>query len=97
MNINSLIEKTEQLRLCPVCSQPFLSKVEGNEYIVWCGYGPCKSPNSNNGFGGRTLLEAWDKAHDEIIYPDNEVMCENCGSAFHHAEECIYSFGANPQ
>ena len=32
--------------------------------------------------------------------PDNtkpQAMCDNCGGSSHHADECPYSLGANPQ
>jgi len=28
---------------------------------------------------------------------DNSCMCDNCGGASHHTDECPYSFGANHQ
>lgn len=31
---------------------------------------------------------------DEVV---DQPMCDNCGGANHHTEECPYSFGANPQ
>lgn len=60
--------------ICPSCNKPLSTKAVGskttlgpNGWIAWCGYGPCKSPNSNNEFWGETQEEAIKKALDEII------------------------------
>lgn len=48
---------------CPACKQ-FLSVIHGEDdmsYVIWCGYGPCKSDVANNGAAGITHLEAYKK------------------------------------
>lgn len=35
--------------------------------------------------------------NDIINVSSDDYMCENCGSKVHHANECPYSLGANPQ
>lgn len=75
-----------------MCGQPFLNQVSSEGFEVWCGYGPCISPNSNNGFSGKTLNEAFEKAHDEIIYPDDGLyVCPKCNHKFDAQPKAIKS------
>jgi hypothetical protein len=39
----------------------------------------------------------WDAFLKDHPLQEPEAMCDNCGSASHHTDECPYSFGANPQ
>jgi hypothetical protein len=49
-------------------------------------------------YGGGTLSAAkWDDFLKDHPLQEPEAMCDNCGSASHHTDECPYSFGANPQ
>lgn len=45
---------------CPACNQPLHVgfEISHNEFVAWCGHGPCKSEKANNGAYGKTEEQA---------------------------------------
>jgi hypothetical protein len=41
---------------CPACDHELTDTVDGDETIVWCGYGPCPSEKASDGIRGNDTV-----------------------------------------
>jgi len=51
---------------CPVCRQPLRLKSTPNGFVLYCGYGPCRSKVSNDGAFGLSEQAAFEALLENI-------------------------------